>query len=50
MTDSCYEGEPCTTLGVGVEVDIVYVEATSAPMVYEVRPETISTADYHQGQ
>jgi len=49
MTD-----EPCTTLDVGgdgdVDVEIVYVEATSAPMVYEVGPETISTADYHQGQ
>jgi len=39
MTD-----EPCTTLDVGVggnvDVEIVYVEATSALTVYEVGPET----------
>jgi hypothetical protein len=31
-------------------IDVEYVEVVSGPVAYEVRPETISTADYHQGQ
>jgi hypothetical protein len=44
--DGCGGHEPCMTM----PMDVEYIEVVSGPVAYEVRPETISTADYHQGQ